>query len=389
MNNNIDIFDILGINGREDSFTDLLSNIFNKSEEFRSNLSKVVFDEKTSDIYIKIRSCYKTPNGKIIPDILLYTNNNFAIIEVKIFADEGWDQLKRYWDGRDIIQEQLISLHNNSNIINKEAFRKNKNNRKIYFLTLSEINEENISHKDTISITWRKIVDLIPNDVNDERLNICIKDLKRRIDEYENPEINLNDNFNDCFNLTHFVSGDLLLKRIFSDYKDLCEFWSSWENGHNRYSSTIQVNNNEWKSKNKIKVSNGKVIKLDEIHAKDNYDIHFEIDFYWEDFWKIGFRVDYHTNPYMPVNEIKSLGLGYLYNERKEIISKMKEKIKTNEKYEDLKDNLCSARGTNLAVYNRIFDIKKNYKVIDVKTMIVDEMKKTKPIIDSLLLAMK
>ena len=66
--------------------------------------------------------------------MLFYNSDNFAVIEVKIFAEEGWEQINRYKSGYEVIQEKLIK-EDVDKIIDVEKFRGNKDKRFIYFLT--------------------------------------------------------------------------------------------------------------------------------------------------------------------------------------------------------------------------------------------------------------
>ena len=382
----LDIFDYLGVSGKEDAYTDLLANVFDVSDEFKINLSNKLFGIKSNNIFLKIRSCYETPEGKsskIIPDMLFYNSDNFAIIEVKIFAEEGWEQINRYRSGFEVIQEKLIK-EDVDKIIDIEKFKENKDRRNVFFLTLSGTIKEG-----AISLKWKDMVDLIPDDVGDERLNICIMDLRNRIAEYESPAVDYNELFYKQFDTMHFVSADRILKIIFNKSEPfnnyILEFWSKWENGQNRYSSNIQVYKNEWQSDCIIEEKQGVVLNKDSIHVANNYDVHFEIKFYWKEKWWAEFRIDYHINPYKSENEIDELGINYIYEERKKIIDKVLDDNKCNK----FKEFFYRYGGKGFGIYRHYIEIKENQSVCDVKKLIIDEMKETLPVIECLMKAIK
>ena len=372
-----DIFDILGINGREDSYTDLIYSIFEISKDFKENLLRKFFegDNEVEKLKMKIRSCYFTPEGsrkKIIPDIVLYTDNKIVIIEVKIFSGEGEDQLKRYNEGINEIKSQLEL--SNDIIVEK------------YFLTLDKYNELD---GDFISINWEEFIGFIPDDVNNDIINICIKNLKDRVNEYANystDEVVIADNvkFKDIYNWHHFVSYEKILKQIFNkeikDKQYIWDIWEGWENGENCYAATIQVYcEDSWKSKKEIMFDANKeeVENKESISVKNNYDIHYEVKIIDKN--KIEFRIDYHTNPYLTSNEIKGYELNHLYDDRKQIIKKWKESCKDEE------GKVSRAQGKALYIYKQSYEIKDEWTVENFKNYINNLIENNKNKIEVLL----
>ena len=67
----------------------------------------------------------------------------------------------------------------------------------------------------------------------------------------------------------------------------------------------------------------------------------------------------------------------------------MKEIIQSDKNYEYLEKNLKIIRGTNLSVYKHTFDVDSKDKVSYIKLLVLDEMKTTEAVINSLLSAMK
>lgn len=378
-NKESDVFDILGISGREDSYTDLIHSIFDVSDEFKKKILNKFFEVggDIKDLNIKIRSCHFTPEGtrkKIIPDIILYNENKLVIIEVKVFSSEGKDQLKSYSAGVKKIKERLEL---------KDEIEVGK-----YYLTLDKQND---LPGEFNSMTWKEFADLIPETIDNKfisnchAINMCIKDLKKRVDDYDkystgDVDIEVEDSFKDIYKWHHFVSYEKILKQIFKNEFDIKQYewdiWEGWESGENCYATSIQVYCDEsWISHDKIDFktddNDDKVINKDYITVTNNYDIHYEIKII--DNNKIEFRIDYHTNPYLTNNEIKGYELLHLYDDRKKIIEEF------NNKYKDAElDKLNKAQGKALYVYKDVHEIDDNYTVGDFKRIINDLIENNK-----------
>ena len=367
-----DIFDILGISGREDSYTDLIYSVFEISKLFKENLLKKFFEGNGNieKLNMKIRSCYFTPEGsrkKIIPDIILYNDNKIVIIEVKIFSGEGENQLERYDKGLNEIKSQLGL----SNDIKVDKF----------YLTLDKYNNLGGGFN---SIVWKEFIDLIPNDdFDNDIIKICINCFKERVNEYasySNNEVHISDsdNFKDIYNWYHFVSYEKILTQIFKEEignkQYIWDIWEGWENGENCYAASIQVYcKDSWKSKNEIKFKDidnddidKEVIDKDLISVKSNYDIHYEIKIIGKN--KIEFRIDYHTNPYLTSNDIKVYELYHLYDDRKKIIQNWKEHYRNED------GTVSRAQGKALYVYKKTYEIKDEWTVNDFKNVIYESI---------------
>ena len=135
-----DIFDMLGINGREDSYTNLLKVLFDNVLEYRSFLLNMLFPKEALDpdaFYFETRNKYSRKdsnekNHNEIPDIIIVdkSGDHFALIEVKIFSGEGDRQTERYYEL--FSTKQKIKLHD----CNKEVPIRENAVRKFYFLTI-------------------------------------------------------------------------------------------------------------------------------------------------------------------------------------------------------------------------------------------------------------
>lgn len=391
-NKESDIFDILGIGGREDSYTDLIHSIFDMSDEFKKNILNRFFEDRgdIKDLDIKIRSCYFTPEGKrkkIIPDIILYNENKLVIIEVKVFSGEGEDQLASYSAGVKIIKEQLKL---------KDEIGVDK-----YYLTLDRQN--NLPGEFT-SMTWKDFADLIPETIdnkfisNCQAINMCIKDLKKRVEDYDKysiGDVNIGDNrkFKDIYKWHHFVSYEKILKQIFKNEFENRQYvwgiWEGWESGENCYTASVQVYcDKSWITDTKIEFEsneeNDKITNKDSISAVNNYDIHYEIKIIDNDYKvTVEFRIDYHTNPYLTNNEIKGYELLHLYDDRRNIIEEF------NSKYRKDSDKLNKAQGKALYVYKDVYEIDDNYTVGEFKRIINNLIENNKDKVNDLISIIK
>ena len=105
----LDIFECMGIETKEDRFTDFIKTLFENDKEFKIKLLDMLVEkseqklnkiEDYDDYTITIRQSFKSKDGKkIVPDIIISERETaVALIEVKLFSDEGYEQIKRYND---------------------------------------------------------------------------------------------------------------------------------------------------------------------------------------------------------------------------------------------------------------------------------------------------
>jgi len=104
------IFNILGIQSREDCVSNALAYGFNQSVEFRNNFLKYICDRK-SEAYTQCTAYTRVSTGVSgIPDLVLVCESahkaELIIIENKLRADEGADQTERY-----ATEESINALH--------------------------------------------------------------------------------------------------------------------------------------------------------------------------------------------------------------------------------------------------------------------------------------
>jgi len=175
------IFEILGISSREDSYTDLIAYAFEHNPEFRKNFLTLLKEEDDDNWKHLIRPpvSITTDSGrkKDVPDLILFNEktNKGLLIENKIFSEEGLKQTERYAS-----KEFRESLENHLEM----KVEKYKVDLKYFFLTLDkEIKPCSTSFK---TILYSDISKCIPTTLANSTLDILLKELKERIDEYYN-----------------------------------------------------------------------------------------------------------------------------------------------------------------------------------------------------------
>lgn len=166
------IFDILGVSAREDSYTNLIACYFNDNEQFKNDLLSELKARKASDWEAKTRLPIKLKGSrKIIPDLILFSKkqNQIIIIEVKVFANEGKDQTDLYSEIRRMEQlDKELKLENSEKLF--------------YFLTL---NGNGAKSKHFENINFSLVEKLLPSiTLPRTKLEILIAELKFRLKEY-------------------------------------------------------------------------------------------------------------------------------------------------------------------------------------------------------------
>ena len=193
-----DTFEILGIGGREDSYTDLLVRGLNEIPDFMENLinnlpgNKGFKYEGDWKAISRIGVTIQKPAGrsKDTPDMVLYsqTANSLIIIENKVFSGEGWKQTERYSDN-EFFQKLLERLQS-------DPFCVNLNNSKLgfYYLTLDGTKAscdkfEVLRYRDIIKAIPLNLSSQLPN----SRTGVLLKEFHDRVSHYENWKKNIPD----------------------------------------------------------------------------------------------------------------------------------------------------------------------------------------------------
>jgi len=283
------IFDILGVGSREDSYTDLLGHAFNENSTFKKNFLSLLGEKDDNDWEYEIRPNIpiKSESGrkKDIPDLILYNKKTKVVllIENKIFSDEGWNQTERYAseEFKDSIEEYLD--------LQKPHF-------KFFYLTLDGTKP---SSKEFQILTYKDISNAIPTSLGNTKLDILLKELKERIDEYYNwPKPK------DDYEVLEYLKNTQRLVNPFRTFQILANnliepdtFLTEFGITANRGSGYIPIclwYKKTWKS-NPEEKDGGKC-----------YNIHFE--FQWDTKYNsLRLYLHYETNPYMTQKEFKTL----------------------------------------------------------------------------------
>lgn len=139
-----DIFQILGIENKEDKYTFCFCEFF-KYDIFRSKVAEYFCVDKNE--LICVRETFNlqsiTIDGKrkkITPDIVLFNNDTIIVLESKMFANEGYYQTLDYECSEDIIKEQIYN-----------RYKKQPKQIKYYFFTLAGLSAKSSSFE---TITW-------------------------------------------------------------------------------------------------------------------------------------------------------------------------------------------------------------------------------------------
>lgn len=298
-----DIFEILGIDSREDCYTDLIKYFFDNWKDFKIKFIKWLAKNPDDDFKLEIRNTYNlTANcnvnietdteerKKIVPDLILHSNKEIIIIENKIFSKEAYNQTKEY------ASEQYRSRI-------QEKFNLKEATFSFYFVTLEGIEAKDRSFR---PIPWSELIKFCCDDIteieNEDRLKILVKDLIKRCEEYDNiKKPQRNETINTYLdNRNRFVTTTMLFKvymeEVLRDIKDdlKCEFGQS----NNKNGDILQVwlYKDEWKEK-----------ELEECSENDNCRF-IHIEFSMEDnSEKIRLCIHYETYPYKTSNECKKM----------------------------------------------------------------------------------
>jgi hypothetical protein len=365
----IDLFDILG--DKEDNITNVLKFLFENLTDFRSNLSNLIFGNisDSDEIKFETRRSYTSCTGKNIPDIILYNKNHFAIIEVKLFADEGSSQTIRYYNA-------IPEIKNKLNIESQESL--------CYYLTIYGTEAECKQFK---SLSWLKDIkrclescQVKPDLANSKSLMIYLlqKQLKERIDSIKGDNISKFSNWIESVKSikwcreANFVNAVKLLD-MFTHENEFDDAWCGWDSVNHAYVYSAQLRpSNQWLGKkidlNSTEIPNGSFA--------DYYDFHIEMKYLEQEQnndmtmkHMLEIRLDYHLNPYLSKKEIENISNEDMKNFIKKCNLKRVEIAK--KAYEKLPKHLNEYRNGRLSndflfILKRNFDIKQDDRIIDV-----------------------
>lgn len=267
MDTNYDVFDILGISRKEDSYTNLVKYLFDNWNDFKQKFIEKFAENTKDEFELETRNTYNLINDidieievehhrkKIVPDMILHSKKEIIIIENKIFSGEGYRQTIEYSS-----KKYLEEVERKFNI--KEA----KFN--FYFMTLDGIKAYSQNFK---SIKWSELIADCCKDTSeikkDPRLKILVDDLVQRCKQYENiPEPADNESICTYLNKrTKFITNEKLFETYMrkvlegiihpenNKYNFNCEFSTS--DNRNGHVSLVYLFKKDWRG---IDIENAK-----------------------------------------------------------------------------------------------------------------------------------
>lgn len=298
-----DVFEILGISGREDSYTDLVKNAFDNNQEFKRNFCKFFANDVSDDFILSVRNSRTyiklTERKTEIPDMLLYSRqkSEIILIENKIFSFEGYKQTERY-SSPDFI-----------GIVKKNLNMPNAKFDKFFYVTLDGKKAKSSRFQ---SIKWSEMILKCTENVEflDPRLTILMRDLVSRSKHYldfKNPiaETTFIEYFKTCSKwVTHYRALECffndILDKLGSDYPFQIEFSSA--NNANGEQLLIVLYNTAWNGTDITLNPASDVTSIDETFR----NIHIELN--WTPLLnKISLFIHYETNPYKTQKEFNDL----------------------------------------------------------------------------------
>jgi len=290
------IFDILGIGGREDSYTDLIAYSFETSPDFKRNilakLSVPDYDDWIVKTRLPIAIQSNTGRKKDIPDMLMISKKGSCIvlIENKIFSGEGWEQTRRY--ASEEFKSSLIKYLNKNGMIDNHEPHMN-----FFYLTLDS--EKPASSTFEI-LNYSSISECIPDNLGTSKRDILLHELKERVDEYYNWKTPGNEDvIIDYLNIAQRLVTPKKAFHTMVKYMGIDEtFNKEYYQTGNRGSSDIPAcqwyKDPQWRGTNCKNVSNG--YTCFEINIDFQWDIRYDsFDLYLE----------YTTYPYQTREELK------------------------------------------------------------------------------------
>ncbi|MCD6318840.1 PD-(D/E)XK nuclease family protein [Candidatus Aerophobetes bacterium] len=292
----MDIFDILGIGSREDSYTDLIAYAFEHSTEFREKMLKMLGEEVPGnwEVFVRPSVAIKSESGrkKDVPDLVLLNRSGpkVLLIENKIYSGEGWMQTERY--ASDEFKSNLKEYLKLDTIPEVNYF----------FLTLDGTKPYS---KDFKAISYSDILKCIPENLGQSRLDILLKELKGRLEEYyswpspEEDEIVIDylkktDRLVSTYRTFIILTDSLLDKGLASQFQKECGITANPGSGYIPLCSWYKES---WISKEYPQEKDGACC----------YNIHFEFQWDTKDD-SLSLYLHYETNPYMTQKELKEVG---------------------------------------------------------------------------------
>ena len=301
------IFDILGIGGREDSYTDLIAHSFEMLPELKTNILAKLSLPDCDDWIIKTRLpiAIKSNTGrkKDIPDMLMVSKktNCIVLIENKIFSGEGWEQTRRY--ASEEFKSSLIQYLNENRMIGSH-----KPHMEFFYLTLDSDKPASSTFK---ILNYLSISECIPDNLGNSKRDILLQELKERVNEYYNWKSPINEDvIIDYLNRAKRLVTPHRAFHIMAEHMGIDESFAkdNYVTG-NRGSSYIPAY--QWYKNPRWRGTSCKIEK----NGHTCFEIN--IDFQWDTRYDLfDLYLEYTTCPYQTRKELKIYGETFLNDYR-------------------------------------------------------------------------
>lgn len=304
-----DIFDILGVSSREDTYTDLIVNAFNekKNKDFRKKTIKFFGGnvENIDDVLFTTRKTFHLEGTtkirtKLLPDMILYlpSEKKVVLIENKIFSQEG------HYQTLDYASDEAVSAI-------KKSYT-DINNIEYYYMTL---HGEMAESKKFIPVSWTDyLFETIVGSTFIEQYKEIMASLLKRAEHLAvfNKEVVSGSNVSikdllETYNAELYNNKWVDKKAIFSKwmkpvniiikekYNDIFPF-ITMANGSSKQYLCVYFNEN-WQEVNLID---------ENLPTKDKqYSKNIHIEFNWNSMDRAVLLIHYEPNPYLSEKEFK------------------------------------------------------------------------------------
>ena len=300
MDTNYDVFDILGISRKEDSYTNLVKYLFDNWNYFKQKFIEEFAENTKDEFELETRNTYSLINDidieinvehhrkKILPDMILHSKKEIIIIENKIFSGEGYKQTIEYSSKKylDVVERKFNIKHAKFNF---------------YFMTLDGIKAYSPNFK---SIKWSKLIANCCKETSEiekyPRLKILVDDLVQRCKQYENiPEPADNESICTYLNKrTKFITTEKLFKiymtEVLKDIVPKYNFYYDFSTSDNRngHVSLVYLYKKDWRGIDIEKAKQGDSCRF--IHIEFNMP---------ENLKEINLCIHYEGYPYKTAEE--------------------------------------------------------------------------------------
>lgn len=329
-NENIDILDILGISTREDSFTDILSFLFEHNTNFKEIFLNFIGKSSVNNLECIEMNTRKKYNGKS-PDIVIVdkSNEEIIVIEVKVLASQGKNQLKNY----NKILKSIWEEHFETKTYSEEKV-------KLRYLSINDrVKDEELTNFE--NLFWGDFYQNLKVSKDNQKseltgYQLILYDalLTRLKPLNEMPQLNFNNVINGDgwlapseiigVNMKNFISKNLLIRSIYYSFDTITQ----------KYVTTIMLSKEKWFSG---------LIQEDckKLDFKKHFDFHIELKVYEDKDGNVGVltRFDLHTNPYKSTRAIKkeSFEADCYYEDRLSFLTKIIDKFSNDEMFVESK----------------------------------------------------